>query len=289
MSESTAINHLGHAASFYNAEFRFVSPQEAADLVENHNPRNRSIRKKVVERYTAAIVGGRWLVTGQPIIIDWNGDVLDGQHRLIACRDAGVAIFALVVTGIDPDVMPAIDKNTPRMTRDTLGWAGRTHATERSSILRPLWGLSVGIPMGNTQLLHRLDDIEILKIDEQFGDVIDKAVPLANRLYKARGLSKRSWGVAIAWMIHEGADETLLEEFVESVVTGVNLSATDPRYQFRQWCDRARGVGGQKRTLRADELVIAVLKAWNYWIIGKTVQQFAVRPSEPMPNVEAGR
>lgn len=288
MSEALQLTPTEWAEPVHKAEFRYVSPQEAADVLEHRNPRNRSVRVKVADRYMNSILGMTWMVTGQPIIFDWNGDLLDGQHRLMACRDSGVAIYTLVVTGIDPEVMPAIDKNTPRSTRDTFRWAGKHNPVDYAPIARPLWGLSQGIFMGNSERLHRIDDQQLMELIEPFEDSIVTAIPLASRMYKSRGLSKRNWGVALAWIIHNGADKALVEDFVTSVVIGADLSIDDPRYQFRNWCDRARGLGGPKRKLRSDEHVIAVVKAWNYWVTGKTIKQFAVKPTETLPAVEVG-
>jgi hypothetical protein len=285
---SEAIIPIKRAAATPAAEFTLITPEWCEQMLKHHNRRNRTIRNSVVARYVAAMQAGHWPMTGQPIILDWNGDVLDGQHRMTACMQSGVPIYILVVSGIDPAVMPAIDKNAPRKTRDTFGLLGKPKPGDRSAVVRPLWALSNGVSLGNTTSLFALDDFTLDEVDNQFSEILDAALPLAERLYKSRGLGKKSWGTAIAWMLHEGANPELVREFAESVETGVQLSAEDPRYQLRNWCERARRVGGQKRTLRPDELVIAVIKAWNFWVTGKTVKTFAVKPSEPIPSVEIG-
>jgi hypothetical protein len=290
---SEAINnktdaHLAKAIELARAGFRWMSPAEADDILSNHNPNNRNIRRTVVQKYLLDVISAQWMVTGQPVIRDWNGNLLDGQHRLMAVRDGGVPVYLLVVEGIDPDVMWAIDKNAPRQTRDTLKWAGFDRTSERQAVIGPLWALDSGENLGNTIKQGQLNDHQRLQVNDRFDKCMVDGLPIAERLYKSRGLGKKGWGTAIVWMLDQGADRELLGEFADAVVTGVNLAADDPRYQLRNWCERARGIGGQKRTLRADELLIAVLKAWNYWVTGKKVKTFAIKPTEPIPAVEAG-
>lgn len=66
------------------SEFVLVTPEMAKVLLEwNKNPRTR-IMQTVVDRYARDIVDGEWNDNTQPVAIDYNGYMHNGQHRISA-------------------------------------------------------------------------------------------------------------------------------------------------------------------------------------------------------------
>lgn len=82
-----------------------MTPAMAAFLLEHYNPVNcRPIDKaEVRKRYARAIQEGEWDEnTGIRIIFEVNtGNILDGQHRLAAIAEAGIAVRVDVLWGIN--------------------------------------------------------------------------------------------------------------------------------------------------------------------------------------------
>ena len=66
------------------AKIETITPAQALEILERHNPRNRSVSEKTVQSYAIDMKNGRWTLTHQGIALDVNGDLQDGQHRLWA-------------------------------------------------------------------------------------------------------------------------------------------------------------------------------------------------------------
>jgi hypothetical protein len=269
--------------SEFNVEIREITPANAAALLLL-NTNNRSVRKRHVARLASAMRAGHWQLNGETL--KFNGEqLLDGQHRLLACIEANTPFITLVASGISSEAMPSIDKGTSRRTGDSLRWLGFENGNDRAAMLKPLWALENGINLRSTQSYRNLNDFELIKIHERLIPHIDLAVPLASRMNHRVGLGRRSWGVAICWMLMSGADQDLVIDFMNRVANGDELKQEDPRFQLREWCQRVRGVTGPKRDLRTDEHLIAVIKSWNLWVNGKTAKLLKVNPTEVLPKV----
>lgn len=267
----------------FNVEIKEITPADALVLL-TLNTNNRKVRRSHVERLAAAMRAGNWHFNGETI--KFNGEqLLDGQHRLLACIEADTPFTTLVASGISSEAMPSIDKGTPRRTGDSLRWLGFDSAKDRASVLRELWALENGISLRSNQLYRNLDEYQLLEVHERLIPHIETALPLARRLNQRLGLGRKSWGVAICWLLMSGADHDLVVDFMDRISTGDELKRDDSRYQLREWCQRVRGVTGQKRDLRSDEHLIAVVKSWNFWVNGKTAKLLKVNPSEALPKV----
>ncbi len=99
-----------------------ITPEMAQGWLENHNGKNRKLRQKSTwQRYINDMVNGDWLLTGESIIFDEDGTLVNGQHRLHACVAANRNFDSVVVYGVDPTVaFLAIDQGIGRTSDDYL-------------------------------------------------------------------------------------------------------------------------------------------------------------------------
>ncbi|BAX55319.1 hypothetical protein PDPUS_2_00733 [Photobacterium damselae subsp. piscicida] len=68
---------------------------------------------------------GKWCLTGEPIIISADGEILNGHHRLQACIEAGVGFIATITYGVTDDLSFAhIDVGNIRSRAQVLEMAG---------------------------------------------------------------------------------------------------------------------------------------------------------------------
>lgn len=78
--------------------------KDLASLWLERNVKNpRKINHRIVHAYAADMSAGRWLLNGEPIIFDRNGNLNNGQHRLTAVCEANAKIKSVVIWGVDPD------------------------------------------------------------------------------------------------------------------------------------------------------------------------------------------
>lgn len=92
---------------------QFITPAIAADYLKR-NRKNRPINKSHVERLKRDIETGRWVPSPQPIVFDIDGDLIDGQHRLTAIVEGGIAVWATVCEGAARESIRSIDMGQTR-------------------------------------------------------------------------------------------------------------------------------------------------------------------------------
>ena len=73
---------------------------------------------------------GKWKENGEAIIIDENGVIKDGQHRLLAVEATGFCYRVPVVSGVACDVMDTIDTGSNRSAGDILHLEGFKYARQ---------------------------------------------------------------------------------------------------------------------------------------------------------------
>jgi hypothetical protein len=100
-----------------------LTPQKAHALL-GKNINNRSLRHRQVEKYARDILTDSWQLTGEAIQVDWDGNLLNGQHRCHAVIMADKPIKVLLITGLDPETQSVIDVAIKRTAVDALRWAG---------------------------------------------------------------------------------------------------------------------------------------------------------------------
>src|SRR5690242_726941 len=107
-----------------SAFFMEVFPEMAQDWLDNHNHINRRKRLATVDKYLRDKINSLWMVTHEAIAFDWNGELVDGQHRLEMCIQSGEPFKVLVVLGLDPQVRMVVDIGVPRRPADILKLLG---------------------------------------------------------------------------------------------------------------------------------------------------------------------
>lgn len=120
-----------------SAELVFVTPETAAEWLE-HNDSNRNQREGSIAKYARSIANEDWLITGEGVKFDWNGRLVDGQHRLKAIVKAGVGAWMFVFRHLNPDVQAVLDTGIRRTPGDALKWAGYPSFNELATMARLL-------------------------------------------------------------------------------------------------------------------------------------------------------
>lgn len=102
-----------------------VTP-EMATLWLERNKNNRNVLHERVKEYAQDMLTGKWRLTHQGIAFDETGELLDGQHRLMAVEMAGVPVQMNVTTGVehkDGEVLE-IDTGRVRTYKNIMQMAG---------------------------------------------------------------------------------------------------------------------------------------------------------------------
>ncbi|PQJ62391.1 ParB N-terminal domain-containing protein [Photobacterium angustum] len=110
----------------------YINPRLALQMLDlsqrgavNKKNKNRKLSRTKVNKYVEAIKNGKWCLTGEPIIISADGEILNGHHRLQACIEAGVGFIATITYGVTDDLSFAhIDVGNIRSRAQVLEMAG---------------------------------------------------------------------------------------------------------------------------------------------------------------------
>ena len=84
------------------------------------NVKNRAPRQRAVASYRNDMAAGRWMMAGDPIRFNIDGDLVDGQHRLLALADLpDVTLPFTVVRGLPREAQSYMDQGIKRAPRVT--------------------------------------------------------------------------------------------------------------------------------------------------------------------------
>lgn len=85
-----------------------ITPEKAREYFETSRG-NRNISERYVSVYADEMKNGTWKMNGVPIIFDYDGNLIDGHHRLLAIIKANVPVTTAVFRGVDPKCFTTID------------------------------------------------------------------------------------------------------------------------------------------------------------------------------------
>lgn len=128
-------------AIFSNIET--VTPETASIILAN-NPNNRTVSKTKTNEYASLMAAGMWALNGQALIIDEDGALIDGQHRLHACMISGVPFQSLVVRGIPSTAKITIDRGRVRTIGDDISMAGIPYGNAIAACVSRLFQIATG-------------------------------------------------------------------------------------------------------------------------------------------------
>lgn len=228
-----------------------ITPDFAAQLL-SRNTRNRPLSKKLVDDYAKILRSGNFLINGDPIRVDLNGVLLDGQHRLSACVSTGIPIQAVFVEGLPPKVMSTIDQHSKRTIGQVLAIEGHKNANHLAALVRMTYGIATG-----QRFSVRLSSSDVIKFIERHPAVIQSA-SLTTVIFP-----KTSTIVgAIHYIgVFNGHSEHAAE-FVRGFKNGIPKYDGDPIHAVRERLLR------DSRITPSDRVKLCV-NGWNKFILGE--------------------
>lgn len=108
----------------WSFEPTLVSPKMANDILTK-NGGNRRLRKSVVKKYATIMANDEWVLTPEPIMVDTDGNMMNGQHRMSAVVVANKPVGMLIIRNVERSVFAALDRGAIRTTSDALGMEPR--------------------------------------------------------------------------------------------------------------------------------------------------------------------
>jgi hypothetical protein len=225
-----------------------ITPQMAAQMLLK-NTKNRKMNRNHINSMVRDMLAGNWQQNGDAIRFDYNGDLIDGQHRLKAIIESGKAMYCVVVRGLDPESMKTIDSGKKRNYGDRLTMRGIKNANRFGPTINML-SYFCGIKNNdkpNTNMGHGLTPSEM-------DDIMD-AHPLLHRSIEATHKAFPSCENILGALHYIGCyqdNERLADNFVQVWRDGQATYDGDAAVFAREWFirDNARarrtGLTGRK-------------------------------------------
>lgn len=233
------------AAGAERSEYVDVTPELAAQWLEEANVRNRPLSQTRVDQYAREMAEGRWRATNQGIGFGADGRLYDGQHRLWAVVQSGCTVRMLVVYGLDEAARLGIDVGKPRRTPDVLAmFAGLPHARQATSCANAVHVLVYG---GNPALSG--DDVLAWHAAnaDAFGWYVAAATAVPARFRQSLGQSM----VAGALVFAHRTNPAAVDAFHRGLVSGKAPDATPMRALARDFLllEKGQHYGAARREL----------------------------------------
>jgi hypothetical protein len=247
--------------SAVRAEIVLVTPAQASSWLAA-NTGNRHVRPTVVTRYARDMAAGSGELNGETVKIASTGRILDGQHRLLAVVESGVAVQMFVVTGLPETVQETVDRGLPRNIADALRLRGEVNVILLAGAIAQAIVAKSPRPSQNEfwpstkEAMAYLDEHPQIRESCNRGELLRKAIA-----YPA------TTGAALHHLFAE-LDEEDADEFVKALAEGADLAEDSPILRLREIMIREMSAPRRMARLRLQALTI---KAWNAWRRGTPV------------------
>ena len=251
-----------------------ITPEMAVRLLER-NPQNRTIRDYRVLEYAGAMESGEWEANGEPIILDENGNILDGQHRLNAIVVLNAPVSCVVIHGVRPNTRTTIDKGAARTPGDVLRIEGYANSNQLSATAAWLYrykmtGFDSTVPPKKRMTSDKM--LDLIKASPG----IEESVRHGSH-FSFRTAPLTASVVGFLHYVFSQVDKSSrpdADTFFDSLDTGAGLALDSPILILRN-----RLIANKAAKLRMNQIeeIALTIKAWNAWREGRVIRSLRWR------------
>lgn len=262
-------------------EIMEVSPDDARALLEQ-NKHNRNVNQNLVIHYARAMRDGLWNFDATPIRLAPDGELLDGQHRLLAVVVSKTTQRFSVWFNIDPATQSTMDTGRKRTFSDALAIAGE----KQTAVLATVIGIAYRYDKGarNVQLVAGGSGAMAM-VPELMTYFQQNKQPLVNSLAPGGIVWRRFQGgpsftiLSAAFYILARIDAEDAADFYSKLAAGENLALGDPIYALREAFVRLSG----KHKPHQSNFLALIIKAWNAYREGRQIKLLSFKPGGSKP------
>lgn len=240
-------------------EVKTITPAKAKEMLK-HNVMNRSVRDNTVTKYASAMKRDQWVMNGEAICFDNEGNLLDGQHRLLAVIKADKPIQFLIVRGIEKHAFSTYNQGKTRSASDVLGIAGYKYTAGVAAAVR----IYLHYKNKSTQDLTNDDVLEFIYSNPSFYEFCTDHFSL---VHNSDNVIRPSMLIGLGYEMHK-KHPNKWPLFFEACVFGVGLRQGDPVYVLRRKVQRAKEM---KMSITKTNLGGMLVRAWNYHVEGASI------------------
>jgi hypothetical protein len=265
--------------------YTIITPDIAKRLLDR-NLNNRPPKRRAINNYKRDMEAGEWNPDASDIKVGRNGELQDGQNRLIACIEANAPFPTLLRTGLDPEAKDHMDQGVRRTAADTF----RMHAVAYPSDVAAAVNLRSRYEGLVRERQGRLVNAKSLSQTHQEAKDYLAEHP---HLVTMTPLAMQAWeiGPAIAKSVYVAAFSTFAEssekmarEFAERFIDGKVSGTGDPLLALSRYCmgvqRNKQGNPGTRGRHVALKHMLAMVRAWNAWVANEELARIVVRDTD---------
>lgn len=193
------------------------------------NINNRNPKPTHLEWLKKSIDAKEFILTGQGIGVSYTGNLIDGQHRLMAIRNAGYPpVELLVVTGLDDKAKVYVDQHAKRSTSDMLKIVLNQEVTARMAAIINFHLKLKESPEGFVWEKQKPSLDNIVEAMAEHAYIIDL-------LINAMGTLGRACMLCALFHYAKKYDEDTALQFAGQIGLGEGLKQDDPAYRIRNY------------------------------------------------------
>ena len=236
-----------------------ITPYLAKQMLETNTAINRRVSDRTVAKYASEMQKGQWIEdNGEFIKFDKRGQLIDGQHRLLAVVKSNCTIRMWVTKDVDERAFLTIDTGLPRSISAIVGISGITMASQKTSIIRSL------IRYRNFSTSDKFavpTATDVIRLYNEEKNLIDEVTHIANALAKRNAIAipESIIGGFLALLIQK---HPIIEDFFIELMTGRNIT-NNAVYLLRERIISASS--NSKMVLPKTSKEILVLKAFVHY------------------------
>lgn len=262
-----------------------VDAAQAHLLLKGQAP-NRRIRASRVTEFARDMANGDWEMTGEAIKLNPAGDLLDGQHRLLAVLKAdemmpGIGVPMLVVRNVLNKAQRVMDTNTRRTAADQFKIAGYTYAAALAAAAKwaIIWDRQALYSGKDSRNVTHSEQLSFTANNPRLQEIVKQAASKSKYIHMPLGY------VACGWWVLDRIDEDQAEWFFDRLGDGANMPSDHPIMALRNTLIQLRL---QKSNMSGEVHLGLLMRTWNAMRLGKSLGKIPLykegRPIRcPMP------
>jgi len=263
-----------------NIQRVIMTPEWAKELLQKNN-QNRSLRAALVIKLRGDIRRGKWHLTHQPIAVDKNGCLIDGQHRLMAISQEGISVPLMLATDCENETMIAVDTGNSRTVGDILKISGMKNAACKASTAK----LYLSFYDYANVVWNGRNAYSVQVINEKIQDLeyFDESFLMAKRYYYSfNKLNVSAICCFILLAIDHNYTFVEIDNFFHKLSTGENVLIGEAIHAYRQYLINISKHRYYNR--KATQILLAdFIKVFNLYMKKAEVRKYHPPTLPPMP------
>lgn len=265
----------------------YITPAIAENYLR-FNCNNRKPSDRGVNLLTGQMKSGLFIENGESIVFDRNGELKDGQHRLIAITKSGKSYRIPVVTGVEPNSMATFDTGKNRSAGDVLSINGFKYGNQIASFIQVLSRYyfkssrsSSGRVSGRSEVLTHQQVLDYCSDNyEWMFDLIQK-VSVMNTKVNPKLLTSTQVALIVRMIGGENPSNEVYS-FMKHILGLIREESSATSYIYTKLYNSKIN----KEPLNFYWVLGMIIKAWNYYTEGNpSVKYFKFSVDQELPKI----